>query len=137
MKMKTALTVLAAAAAVFAQGAFAQASAPASRAEIKAETAAAEKAGKLTPAGEGPGNLTKAPSTSSDTTRAARKAKTLEDRKDGDLIPAGPATGGKQLRAEEAKPSTKTRAERKAETLKDEKEGKLIPAGEGPGSPKK
>ena len=52
---KSVLTVVAAAAlAVFAQGAFAQASSP-SRADVKAETKAAEKSGKLTPAGEGPG----------------------------------------------------------------------------------
>ena len=42
MKTKIALTVVAAAVAMFAQGAFAQASAP-SRAEVKAETKAAEK----------------------------------------------------------------------------------------------
>ena len=55
MKMKNALTVVAAvAAAMFAQASFAQAaSAPASRADVKAETKAAAKEGKLTPAGEG------------------------------------------------------------------------------------
>ncbi len=59
MKMKNVLTVVASAAfAVFAQGAFAQASAPVSRAEVKAETKAAEKAGTLTPAGQGPGAMT-------------------------------------------------------------------------------
>ena len=53
MQMKNALTIVAAvAAAMFAQATFAQASAP-SRADVKAETKAAEKAGKLTPAGEG------------------------------------------------------------------------------------
>ena len=52
MKTKSVLTVVAAAAiAVFAQGTFAQASAPTSRAAVKAETKAAEKSGALTPAG--------------------------------------------------------------------------------------
>ena len=47
------LTVVAAAAlSVFAQGTFAQASSP-SRADVKAETKAAQKAGELSPAGEG------------------------------------------------------------------------------------
>ena len=54
MKTKTVLTVVASAAfAVFAQGAFAQASAPVSRADVKAETKAAPK----TPAGQGPGAM--------------------------------------------------------------------------------
>ena len=54
MKMKNALTVVAAvAAAMFAQASFAQASAPAARADVKADTKAAAKDGKLTPAGEG------------------------------------------------------------------------------------
>jgi hypothetical protein len=51
--MRHALNLVAAiAVAAVAQTALAQASAPASRAEVKAETRAAEKAGKLTPAGE-------------------------------------------------------------------------------------
>lgn len=120
MQMKTALTVLAAAAAVFAQGAFAQASAPANP-----------------PAGQGPGAMTAAPGTKSETTRAERKSATVEARKDGDLKPAGPATGAKEQMAEQKKPSTKTRAERKAETVEDVKDGKTIPAGEGPTAPKK
>ena len=56
MTMKNALTVVAAvAAAMFAQATFAAdaASAPAARADVKAETKAAAKDKKLTPAGEG------------------------------------------------------------------------------------
>ena len=54
MQIKNALTIVAAvAASMFAQATFAQATAPASRADVKAETKAAEKAGTLTPAGEG------------------------------------------------------------------------------------
>ena len=63
--------VAAVAAAMFAQASFAQASAPAARAEVKAETKAAEKAGKLTPAGEGAGPTDKATAKSSKT-RAER-----------------------------------------------------------------
>ena len=55
MQMKNALTIVAAVgAAMFAQGSFAQASAPASRADVKAETKAAVKAGTTIKAGEGP-----------------------------------------------------------------------------------
>ena len=76
MKTKNALTIVAAvAAAMFAQASFAQASAPASRAEVKAETKAAEKAGKLTPAGEGAAPVAKSDEKST-MTRAERKAAT-------------------------------------------------------------
>ncbi len=54
MKTKFALGAVVAAIAVFSQTAFAQpASAPVTREQRKAETAEANKAGKLTPAGEG------------------------------------------------------------------------------------
>ena len=59
-----------------AQAAFAQASAPPSRADVKAETKAAEKAGKLTPAGEGTAPA-EAPGAKSTKTRAERKAETM------------------------------------------------------------
>ena len=87
--MKNALTLVAAvAAAMFAQGALAQdaASSP-TRADVKAETKAAGKAGKLTPAGEGP--TAAAPAASSTKTRAERKAATKADAKAGKLTPAG------------------------------------------------
>ena len=55
MMIKNALSIVAAvAASMFAQASFAQAaSAPVARADVKAETKALEKSGKLTPAGEG------------------------------------------------------------------------------------
>ena len=82
MQMKNALTIVAAvAAAMFTQASFAQASAPASRAEVKSETMAAEKAGKLTPAGEGSAPVEKS-NAKSTKTRAERKAETQEARKD-------------------------------------------------------
>ena len=108
------------------------ASEPVSRAEVKAETRAAEKAGKLTPAGEGiqpiPQKLPK-----SDYTRAERKASTVQARKSGDLVRAGDTEQEAAVDKQDSKTkSTKTRAERKAETLAARKSGQLIPAGEGP-----
>jgi hypothetical protein len=133
LMMKNALTIVAAvAAAMFAQGAFAQASAP-TRAEVKAETKAAEKAGKLTPAGEGP--TAAAPAASSAKTRAERKAETGAARKEGALSKAGDNPDA--AKAEKPIKSTKTRAERKAETKAAVKEGKTTPAGEGQDAPKK
>jgi hypothetical protein len=109
---------------------------PASRAEVKAETKAAEKAGKLTPAGEGAAPTEKA-TTKSTKTRAQRKAETMQARKSGDLAPAGEAEDAKEDKESQSMHSTKTRAQRKAEERADAKAGKLIPAGEGPGAPTK
>ena len=125
MKTKFALTAIVAALAVFSQGAFAQASSP-TRAEVKAETKTAEKAGKLTPAGEGPGAMASAP-TGTDKTRAERKAQTKADAKSGALKPAGDAA---DMKSGATSGSDKTRAERKAQTKADIKSGKTQPAGE-------
>jgi hypothetical protein len=120
-----------AAAAVMAtlswQTASAQASSP-TRAAVKAETRTAEKAGKLTPAGEA-ASPTIAPASGPTTTRAERKAATLAARKAGTLTPAGP--NQKADVAIQKQPPTKTRAERKAETLEAKKKGELVPAGQG------
>ena len=71
MQMKNALTIVAAvAASMFAQVSFAQASAPAARADVKAETKAAEKAGTLTPAGEGVATTDKAATKSTKSRRS-------------------------------------------------------------------
>jgi len=126
MKTKFAVGAVVAALAVFSQTAFAQASAPVSREQRKAETADANKAGKLAPAGQGP--IGSAPSTASDKTRTERKEQTQADVKAGKVAPAGEGPGamGKQ-------PSTasdKTRTERKAQTQADIKAGKTAPAGE-------
>jgi len=133
-------TTLAAAiaAAVFSSGTFAQDSAaPASRAAIKAETRAAEKAGTLTPAGEG-SPVDPSLSSRSTKTRAERKAETRQARKSGELMPAGEVEDTKEERAElSPKHSSKTRSQRKAEVRADAKAGKLIPAGEGPTAPTK
>ena len=133
-------TTLAAAiaAAVFSGAAFSQDSAPpASRAAIKAETRAAEKAGKLTPAGEGR-PVDPALYSHTNKTRADRKAETRQARKSGELVPAGEGEESKAQMAEDSsKHFTKTRAQRKAEVRQDAKAGKLIPAGEGPTAPSK
>ena len=109
-------------------------SAPVTRAEVKAETRAAEKAGQLTPAGQGPQIKISPRSTK---TREQRKAETLAARKAGELEPAGDAEVEIVDRQTAAQRSTVNRAARKAETRTQEKAGLLIPAGEGPGAPKK
>jgi hypothetical protein len=125
--------VVAAAAALLAsfgsQGVLAQASAPVSRAEVKAETKAAEKSGKLTPAGEAPAPVVNSTGVGPTTTRAERKAATLKARKEGTLQPAGP-TQKADVAIQKAPPTT-TRAARKAATVEARKEGTLVPAGEG------
>ena len=126
---KFALGAIVAATAVFAQTAFAQASAPVSREQRKAETAELNKAGKLAPAGQGP--IGSAPSTASDKTRTDRKAQTQSDIKAGKTAPAGDAAVQKADKADAAKPSQTTREARKAQTEADRKAGKLTPAGEG------
>ncbi|MEP6739596.1 MAG: DUF4148 domain-containing protein [Caldimonas sp.] len=130
MKTKLALSAVAMAVAVFSQGAFAQASSP-TRAEVKAETKAAEKSGKLTPAGEGPGAMGAAPSTSSTKTRAERKAETRAAAKTGGLAPAGEGADMKADKAAAASKTTTDRAMRKAETASAAKARALTPAGEG------
>ena len=61
--------------------------APVSREQRKAETAAANKAGQLTPAGEGP--AAPAPSKTSTMTWEQRKAQARADQKAGKMVPAG------------------------------------------------
>lgn len=123
MKTKLALSAIVAAVAVFSQSAFAQASAPVARAEVKAEA----KKGALAPAGEGPGAMASQPSKASDKSRAERKATTKADAKAGALKPAGEAA---DMKSGVTAGSDKTRAERKAQTKADIKAGKTQPAGE-------
>jgi hypothetical protein len=94
---------------------------------VKAETRAAEKAGKLAPAGEVPD----APvSTKSNTTRAKRKADTRAAEKAGAIAPAGDAESVMEDEELRAQKTTVNRAERKAQTRALEKSGQLIPPGE-------
>jgi hypothetical protein len=116
-------------------GTLAQIASP-SRAEVKAETRAAEKAGQLAPAGEG-SPRSYAPPTASMRTRAERKAETLQAREAGELHRAGPEPEWKAARAIARMPSTMTRAERKASTLAAAKSGRLIPSGERADAPRK
>jgi hypothetical protein len=112
------------------------ATAPGSRAEVKAETRAAERAGHLTPAGEGrPTDGTS--NFKSSKTRAERKSETLQARKNKELVPTGNAAQQKLDVALRAQKPTRTRAERKAETRQDIAQGQLVPAGEGPQAPRK
>ena len=113
----------------------AQSSASPSRAEVKAETRALEKEGKLVPAGEG--SLQPAPLPPSHKTRGERKAETLEARKAGTLRRTGLEPEWKEARALAKQPSTTTRAQRKATTLEAARAHELTPAGEGVDAPKK
>jgi hypothetical protein len=129
MKTKLALGAVAAAIAVFSQGAFAQASSP-TRADVKAEA----RKGGLAPAGEGPGtNPEKSQqSTMSDKSRADRKATTKADRASGALKPAGEGAEAKDDKAEKSKATTTDRAMRKADTKAAVKARTTQPAGEAP-----
>jgi hypothetical protein len=100
-----------------------------SRAEVKAQTRAAQRAGQLTPAGEGFRRV--APQPASTKTRAARKAEALQARRAGEFQKAGLEPEWKAARAAARVPSTTTRAQRKAATLAAARAGQLTPAGEG------
>ena len=107
-----------------------QASAPVSREQRKAETAAANKAGQLTPAGQGGAPVSKsAAPAGSAVSRDQRKAETAAANKAGQLAPAGSTQKADQ--ADAARKPTKTRDQRKAETEEARKKGELTPAGEG------
>ena len=60
-----------------------------SREQMKAETAAANKAGELTPAGGGAAPASKTAATGPTKTREQRKAETMEAKKKGELRPPG------------------------------------------------
>jgi len=136
MSSKSVLVAAAALAATFCcQSVLAQASAPLSRADVKAETRAAEKARQLTPAGQGGTPAVKTTASGPARTRAERKAETLAARKAGTLAPAGSTQ--KADVADAARPATKTRAQRKAETLEAAKKHELVPAGQGSPAPTK
>jgi hypothetical protein len=124
--------VVAVCGAMLAQATFAQDAAPASRADVKAETKAAEKAGKFTPAGEGAA-MSDTSTPKSTKTKADRKAEVAAARKSGELAPAGPAPDYPKTTT----PSGKTRAERKAETRAAIKNHETLPAGEGQNAPAK
>ena len=124
------VATLATAATLAWQSAAAQASGPVSREQRKAETAAANKAGQLTPAGQGGAPVSKsAAPAGSAVSRDQRKAETAAANKAGQLAPAGSTQ--KADVADAARKPTKTREQRKAETVEAKKKGELVPAGEG------
>jgi opacity protein-like surface antigen len=118
-------------AAVLAPVAYAAADTqPVSRAEVKEQTRAANKAGAL-PVGEASAvDKTVLPAPTK--TRAQRKAETLEANRNGALGDYGPNTYKAQNVAprEALAKSNKTLAEGKAETLQAAKDNKMMPPGE-------
>ena len=119
MKTKLVLGAVAAAVAVFSQGAFAQAASSPSRADVKADAKKSH-----TPAGEATGSVT--PGKGSTMTKDERKAQEKADKAAGKLQPAGEATGS----TTPGKGSEVDRAARKADTKAAVKSGKTQPAGE-------
>ena len=110
------------------QSVAAQASAPMTREQVKAETAAANKAGQLTPAGGGTAPAAKSTAKGSTKSREQMKAETAAANKAGELTPAGGGTAPVSKSA--ATGPTKTREQRKAETMEAKKKGELRPAGQ-------
>ena len=136
--LRIAIALLAATAAGPAAWAQTSAASSPSRADVKAETRALEKAGKLEPAGPGGTRAERmAPPPKSTKTRSERKAETVAARKAGTLRPAGSGPTKAERTAPPTSTSTKTRAERKAETREAARAKQLTPAGEGPEAPKK
>ena len=130
------VAVLATVSALAWQSAAAQASGPVTREQRKAETAAANKAGQLSPAGQGGAPVAKpAAASGSSVSREQRKAETAAANKAGQLAPAGSTQ--KADVADAARKPTKTREQRKAETLEAKKKGELVPAGQGSPAPAK
>jgi hypothetical protein len=116
-----------------AQTAMAQSDDPTtSRADVKAQTRAANKSNDLWRGGEA--SLPTQPFMS-EKSRSQRKGDTIGARRAGELKPSGEA----DYKANVARPARtdKTRAERKSETLAAAKSGNLAPSGEGgDGAPK-
>ena len=123
MKTQFALSAIVTALAVMSQAAIAQTTAPASRADVKADA----KTGAPRPGealGTQPGPQASGPSSK---TRAERKTETKAAADAGTLKPAGEASHKADDKAEKMKAgSTTTRAERKAAT----KAAPKTPAGE-------
>jgi hypothetical protein len=130
MKTQLALSAIVTALAVLSQAAIAQTTAPASRADVKADAkTGAPRAGEA-PFNTQPGPQASGPSTK---TRAERKSETKTAAEAGTLKPAGEASHKADDKADKMKAgSTTTRAERKAAT----KAAPKTPAGEVTPAPK-
>jgi hypothetical protein len=151
MKKTLSSLTVAVIAAFAAQGAMAQTAASPSRADVKKETAAANKAGQIP--GTGTSNVPddaagqqspKQKAATTDTTRDDRKKTTAEANKAGAI----PGTGvsnvpdsatGQQAPKAAAATSTTTRDDRKKETAAANKAGAIAGTGTGPSAevPKK
>ena len=104
---------------------------PASRAEVKEQTRAANKAGQM-PAGEEDSTKSQMSATASTKSREQRKAETREANRNGGLGSPGQSlykTNNTSQREALAK-STKTKADGKSETMAAIKDKKMMPAGE-------
>ena len=110
------------------------ASVPKSRADVKNETRAAEKAGQI-PAASEAADPSVSGSSPSSKTRGQRKAETRAAARSKQLAPAGESAAPLEPKATST--STTSRAERKAETRAAAKAKQLSPAGEGSDAPKK
>lgn len=137
MKKTLSSLTVAVIAAFAAQGAMAQAASSPTRAEVKKETAAANKAGQIP--GTGVGNVPaaatgeqspKAKAASSTASRDDRKKSTAAANKAGEIpgtgvgnVPA--AAAGQQSPAEKAATSTTTREDRKKATAEANKAGTI------------
>ena len=110
---------------------------PTTRAEVKEQTRAANKAGQLMPSGEV--NAADQPKPAKSTkTREQRKAETLEANRSGGLGSPGQSLYKSNMSQKDAVAhTTKTRADRKAETQQAAKEHKMTPAGDAPDTAKK
>lgn len=118
--------------AMLAQVSFAQST---SRAEVKAQTRAAEASGALMGPGVGHGpEFNPNADAPSSKTRAEQKAKMRADEKAGKLDKTNERSVAPSAKA---KHSTTTRAEVKAKTRAAEKAGKLTSGEEAPGVPQK
>lgn len=124
MKSNLVISAIATAVAVFSQGAFAQASAPSSRAAVKAEASS----GALAPPGQGPGERA-GPTKNADSTktRMERKDATKAAAAAGDLKKPGEAV---QPVNPSASGAVTTRMERKDATKAAAAAGTLKPPGE-------
>ena len=134
MKTQLALSAIVTALAVLSQAAIAQTTAPASRADVKADAKAGTPRTGEAPFATQPGPQASGPTSK---TRAERKGDTKAAAAAGELRPAG-TIDEKAEEAARKSGTTKTRAERKSET----KAAPKVPAGEaampGPGgTPKK
>jgi hypothetical protein len=104
---------------------------PASRAEVKEQTRAANKAGQM-PAGEEDASKQQMPSTPSTKTREQRMAETREANRNGGLGSPGQSLykANNTSQRDALAKSTKTKAEGKSETMAAVKDKKMMPAGE-------